>query len=45
MNKPAASSTAPAPAEGASMAPSDTLPVCTLSESTAAIIAASASTA
>ena len=45
MNRPAASSTAPAPAEGASISTSDTLPVRTLSASKAATIAASASTA
>ena len=37
VNKPAASSTAPAPAEGESIVTSETLPVCTLSDSTAVI--------
>ncbi len=45
VNSPAASSAAPGPPAGASISASAVLPVCTLSESTAVMIAASESTA
>ena len=45
MNSPPASSTALALSDGPSIVASEMLPVCTLSDNTAAIIAASASTA